>query len=62
MLVAKFFRGPFDGEQLILPTEKPWPRFVIPRFEPITIEYFYLLAGEEDEVWCYLFDEFSGVI
>lgn len=64
MILAQFYRGPFDGERLVLPTEQPWPRFVIPKFEsPIVIEFFYLLADQVDEnMWAYLFDEnFSAV-
>jgi hypothetical protein len=42
--VARFFRGPADGAILTLPKEAISPVFVIPEFEPITVEYFYLLA------------------
>lgn len=59
MILAQFYRGPFDGERLVLPTEEPWPRFVIPeRHNLLIVEYFYLLADQMDEnLWAYLFDE-----
>lgn len=63
MILAAFYRGPYDGERLVLPTDTPWPRFVIPKFGPVTIEHFYLLADQlDDNLWAYLFDEtFSSV-
>lgn len=58
MILARFIRGPYDGEHLALPTPEPWPRFVIPKFGAITIEHFYLLAGEiEENLWAYLYEE-----
>lgn len=65
MIVAAFYQGPFDGKRCVLPTEKPWPRFVIPKFDdPIDLEYFYLLAGQLDEnLFSYLFDDsFGGIV
>lgn len=67
MILAQFFRGPYDGERLVLPCEReePWKRFVIPKFDttPIVIEFFYLYSGWQDEIALYLFDEeFSPVI
>lgn len=63
MIVAAFYRGPFDGKRILLPTEEPWPRFVIPQFGAIDVEFFYLLAGQLDEaLWSYLFDDsFAGI-
>jgi hypothetical protein len=58
VILAEFFRGPYDGETLVLPTKEPWPRFVIPKFGTLTIQYFYLLAGEKDEgYYCYLYED-----
>lgn len=64
ILVAVFYRGPFDGKRVILPTDEPWPRFVIPKFGTIQIEYYYLLAGPlEENLYSYLFDDsFSPVM
>lgn len=65
MIIAALFRGPFDGKRVVLPTNEPWPRYVIPKFdEPIDIEYFYLLAGRIDHgMWSYLFDDsFGGIV
>lgn len=62
MLLAEFHRGPFDGERMVLPTEEPWPRFVIPKFGTIIIQYFYLYAGEDDDLYLYLFDEDFGSV
>lgn len=57
VILAQFVRGPYDGERLILPTPKPWPRFVIPQFGVILLEHFYLLAGQLDEnLWAYLYE------
>jgi hypothetical protein len=55
--VARFFRGPADGAILTLPKEAISPVFVIPEFEPITVEYFYLLAGEIEDYFAYLYEE-----
>lgn len=59
MLVAAFYRGPFDGERLMLPCERedPWARFVIPTFGRITLEHFYLYSGWGDDLALYLYDE-----
>lgn len=63
MIIAAFYRGPFDDKRLLLPTEEPWPRFVIPEFGKIDLEWFYLLAGQLDEnMWAYLFDDSFGGI
>lgn len=61
MILAKFIFGPFDQEILTLPTEEPWPRFVIPdRQKKITVVHFYLLSGKLEDVeypmWSYLYD------
>lgn len=61
MKLARFFRGPYDGKSLVLPSEEPWPRFVFAEFEPITLEVFYLYAGEFRDFWCYLHDEIVTV-
>lgn len=64
MIVASFYQGPFDGRKLVLPTNKPWPRFVIPKFDnPIQIEFFYLYSGWVDDMATYLFDDsYGGII
>lgn len=57
VILAQFVRGPYDGQRLILPTPEPWPRFVIPEFGTITLEHFYLLAGQLGEYyWAYLYE------
>lgn len=57
VILAKFVFGPFDQEVLVLPTPEPWPKFVIPHFGAITIEHFYLLAGQIDNnMWAYLYE------
>lgn len=63
MIIAAFFRGPFDGKSILLPTEEPWPRFVIPKFGTVDLEFYYLLAGQmTDQKWSYLFDDsFAGI-
>lgn len=58
MLIAHLLRGPLDNEYLPLPTEEPWPRFVVPEKRTLLVCYFYLLAGQEEEtIWSYLYDE-----
>lgn len=60
MILAAFFRGPYDGERLVLPTEVPWKRFVIPSFGNITVEFFYLYSGElEENLHIYLYERFE---
>lgn len=54
MIIAQFFRGPYDGEVLTIP--EPVQTFVIAQFEPFTVEWFYLLAGEvEEDAFAYLY-------
>jgi hypothetical protein len=59
-LIAKFIFGPLDGEFLILPTEEPWTKFVIPaKHNKILIQHFYLLSGQLDDsppIWGYLYE------
>lgn len=63
MLIASFFRGPYDGRRIVLPTREPWPRFVIPEFGSIQIEHFYLYSGWHNDYALYLYDEdFSTVL
>lgn len=62
MIVARFYRGPYDGEVLTLPPEAVTKVFVIPEFEPITLEFFYFLAGELEDAVAYLYDEYRSVI
>ncbi len=57
MILAKFFRGPLDMQFIPLPTEEPWPRFVLPERSRIDIRYFYLYAGEQSRVFYYLFND-----
>lgn len=58
MILAAFYFGPYDGVRMVLPTEVPWPKFVIPEFGTVQLEWFYLLAGQMDEnTWSYLFDD-----
>lgn len=68
MVAARFIRGPIDGSVLLLPTSEPWPTFTVPVFEPITLQYFYVLAGRDfllasreemdlAPVYLYLYDE-----
>jgi hypothetical protein len=51
---------PFDQDILILPTEDPWPKFVIPEKKNlIIVSYMYLLTGQIDDrppMWAYLYD------
>lgn len=58
-MIAAFFRGPHDGERMILPCERedPWPRFVIPTFGRLTLIHWYLYSGWEDDLALYLYDE-----
>lgn len=60
MILAKFHWGPLDQEFLILPTEEPWPKFVLPqKVNSIMVQSFYLLCGQLDDqppTWSYLFD------
>ena len=53
MIVARFFRGPIDGKVLTIP--EPTEHFVFAEFEPITVEWFYLLAGEIEDAFAYLY-------
>lgn len=66
MIVAAFYRGPFDGKRLVLPCdqEDPWKQFVIPRWDdPLFLEVFYLRSGRLDEVsWAYLLDDAYSVV
>jgi hypothetical protein len=59
-LIAKFVFGPLDGEFLILPTEVPWTKFVLPeKHNKILVQHFYLLGAQLDDhppIWSYLFD------
>lgn len=57
VIIAKLFRGPADGQVLTLPPEAATSVIVIPQFEPITIEFVYLLAGKQVDHWAYLYDE-----
>lgn len=57
MILAKFIWGPAHDQILTLPSEEPMEKFVIPQFDPITLEFFYLLAGFEEPYWFYLYDE-----
>ena len=44
----------------MLPTEDPWPKFVLPeKHNAILIQHFYLLGAQLDDappIWAYLFD------
>lgn len=58
MIVAAFFRGPFDGKKLCLPCDPkdPWEQFVLPRWDdPLFIEHLYLLAGRLDKEYDYAY-------
>jgi hypothetical protein len=49
-----------DGEYLLLPTENPWPKFVVPELgKPFMVSYFYLLSGpgEIQNEFFYLYEE-----
>ena len=63
LIIGAFFQGPYDGKRILLPTSKPWKRFVIPEFGTVQLEFFYLLAGALDEMtFAYLFDDtFAGI-
>lgn len=62
MEVAKFFRGPADGQILTLPPEAISSIYVFAEFEPITVEYFYYRAGKlEDLLFAYLYDGYSTI-
>jgi hypothetical protein len=60
VILARFYWGPLDQEFLVLPTENPWPKFVIPaKHNAILIQHFYLLGGQLDDqppIWSYLYD------
>jgi hypothetical protein len=60
VILAKFIFGPLDQEFLVLPTDEPWPKFVVPaKHNKILIQHFYLLAAQIDDapvIWTYLFD------
>lgn len=66
MVVACFYRGPFDGKRLVLPCdqEDPWEHFVLPRWDdPLFLEVYYLRAGRlEEAMWAYLLDDGYAVI
>lgn len=57
MILAKFVWGPAHDQILSLPQDEPTERFVIPQFDPITLEFFYLLAGFSEPFYFYLYDE-----
>ncbi len=54
LVVARLFRGKFDGEVLTIP--EPTEILVIPRFGALTIVYYYFLAGKWEEAFAYLYE------
>lgn len=56
MRLSYFVRGPIDGHYLPLPTEEPWPKFIVPEVGDLTVIYFYLYAGEHENLWLYLYE------
>jgi len=61
MTISEFRFGPFDGKRLLLPfRESPWPSFVIPKWNSLQIETFYLFAGwhpDHARLALYIYDE-----